>query len=398
VTTGAFTVVQIGAREHYAVARALLRSQVLQRLLTDVWVPPGSMLNSLPQTRRLRDRYHPDLVDASVLAANKRSLLFELSSRMLRSRVGWSCTMRRNTWFQRWCVSQLRASRPRALFAYSYAAGEIFRQVRSVGCITVLGQIDPGLLEETLVAEEHRRYHQLLSAWRPAPAAYWQAWHQELDLADCIVVNSRWSLSCLQAQGLQHSRLRVIPLVYEPSSSSQPASLQDQPCYTSRPFQLLFLGTIGLRKGIGRLLDTMRLLSHRPVQLTLAGPTELDPQAWADASNVRWIGPVPRSAVTQIYRNADAMILPTLSDGFALTQLEALSYGCPLIVSRHCGEVVQPGRNGWLLDDLEPDSIAAVILEAMQVARELPRPLPLPATSLNSLAEQLQGILQEVHP
>jgi glycosyltransferase involved in cell wall biosynthesis len=37
------------------------------------------------------------------------------------------------------------------------------------------------------------------------------------------------------------------------------------------------------------------------------------------------------------------MILPTLSDGFALTQLEALAYGCPVIASQFCGEVVTPG-------------------------------------------------------
>jgi glycosyltransferase involved in cell wall biosynthesis len=154
-------------------------------------------------------------------------------------------------------------------------------------------------------------------------------------------------------------------------------------------FQLLFLGTIGLRKGMARLLEAMRLLEHLPVQLTLAGPSELDPQSWAGASNIRWIGPVPRSRVAELYQQAHAMILPTLSDGFALTQLEALAYNCPVIASEFCGEVVSAGINGWLLPTLEPEAIANTICEAMDTVHLLPRPLQQPSFGLPQLAAAL---------
>jgi glycosyltransferase involved in cell wall biosynthesis len=86
------------------------------------------------------------------------------------------------------------------------------------------------------------------------------------------------------------------------------------------------------------------------------------------------------------------MILPTLSDGFAITQLEALAHGCPVIASSFCGEVVTPGRNGWLLPSLEPEAIAATIAEAMATAHELPRPLARPTFGLQQLAEALQAL------
>jgi glycosyltransferase involved in cell wall biosynthesis len=72
--------------------------------------------------------------------------------------------------------------------------------------------------------------------------------------------------------------------------------------------------------------------------------------------------------VAPIYQQAHAMILPTLSDGFAITQLEALAHGCPVIASQFCGEVVTPGVNGWLLPSLEPETIAATIREALATA------------------------------
>ncbi|MFM9086747.1 MAG: glycosyltransferase, partial [Cyanobium sp.] len=177
-----------------------------------------------------------------------------------------------------------------------------------------------------------------------------------------------------------------IPLVYEPNVRGACA-----PPAPARPFQLLFLGTIGLRKGIARLLEAMRLLEGQPVQLTLAGPSELDPQAWAAAPNIRWLGPVPRSQVADLYGQANAMILPTLSDGFAITQLEALAYNCPVIASPFCGEVVSPCLNGWLLPSLEPEAIAATILEAMDTAAALPRPLARPSFGLPELAAALQA-------
>lgn len=391
MTTPGWTVLQIGAREHYAVARALQCQGLLDQLLTDCWVPPGSALARLPRARRLVGRYHHDLATARVRAPSLRSLAFELRGRLPGDACGWRHTMARNAWFQRWARRRLGGvlDSPQTLFAYSYAAGSVVELARDRGWHTILGQIDPGPEEERLVLAEHHRYSNLVSAWRPAPPQYWQSWFEELELADQIVVNSAWSRDCLARQGVPQHKLRVIPLAYERSQPS-PRHQDPAPPSPSHPFQLLFLGTIGLRKGVGRLLEAMRLLQGQPVQLLLAGPSELDPLAWAGAANIRWLGPVPRSEVATLYRQSQALILPTLSDGFAITQLEALAHGCPVIASQQCGEVVTTGVNGWLLPSTEPEQIAATIIEAMETASQLLRPLPRPIFGMAELANALQ--------
>ncbi|MEO7132972.1 MAG: glycosyltransferase, partial [Vicinamibacterales bacterium] len=54
---------QLGAREHYAVPRALHRHQRLAHLITDAWVAPESPFRALRggRARRLRERYHEEL-------------------------------------------------------------------------------------------------------------------------------------------------------------------------------------------------------------------------------------------------------------------------------------------------------------------------------------------------
>ncbi len=95
---------------------------------------------------------------------------------------------------------------------------------------------------------------------------------------------------------------------------------------------------------------------------------------------------MPRGEVGRIYQSADCFILPTLSDGYALTQLEALAHGMPVIASKRCGEAVAHGRNGWILEDLEPGTIATVIRVAMTEGLSDVRP---PEFSLDDLAEAL---------
>jgi len=46
-----------------------------------------------------------------------------------------------------------------------------------------------------------------------------------------------------------------------------------------------------------------------------------------------------------------------LSDGFALTQLEALAHRLPVVASRRCGDVVIDRVNGVLLEEPTADAI-----------------------------------------
>lgn len=419
-----FIVCQIGAREHYAIPRALHASGQLAALVTDFWVSPGSAFSRLPGGRRLRDRFHADLAEAPVHAPNARILGFELKQR-LAGKGGWDAIIARNALFQKLACAKHDSlitdhRSPVTLFSYSYAARDLFRFAKERGWRTVLGQIDPGPEEERIVAEERRRNPLLNSTWQPAPAAYWESWREELKLADRIIVNSEWSRQCLLKEGVAAEKIDTVPLVYgggqlsvvgcrlskalDAGEQHCPRFLQMHgsrveqgatkrstdhgPRTTDNLFHLLFLGQIILRKGVGRLFDAMRLLKDEPVELILAGPSEIDPAAWADLPNVRWLGPVPRSEVGRIYQEADLFILPTLSDGYALTQLEALSHGLPVIASKHCGEAVTHGRNGWILDDLEPETIAAAIRVAMH---EHPQDVRPPEFSLEDLAAALMG-------
>ncbi|BDS07653.1 glycosyl transferase [Oceaniferula spumae] len=387
-------VCQIGAREHYAIARALIHKGALRMMVTDCWVNPGGIIDLLPVAKKLRDRHHAQLHEANVKAPNWTLLMFELRQR-IKKRRGWSVNMARNILFQRLAVRILSKSKflgnSHVIFSYSYAARDLFEHARKRGWKTVLGQIDPGPEEERIVAAEHLRYPQLGSRWKPAPAEYWDLWREEINLADTIVVNSEWSKQCLLKEGIPKEKLKIIPLVYdgaknisllESGGGSQPITGDGHQIY-----KVLFLGQINLRKGIGRLLEAMRLLKDDAIHLTLAGPCEIDESAWHDLPNVKWVGSVPRSQVGQLYEEAEVFILPTLSDGYAITQLEALSRGLPVIASAHCGSAVDHGVNGWILADIEPQTIA----EAIRLSRRQPlKPVVSEATfSMDDLGDAL---------
>ncbi len=371
-------VCQIGAREHYAIARALERKGELAAMVTDFWVSKRHWMGILPGSKRLRDRVHADLVLAVVRAPNLTMLSFELQQR-LKKRRGWALNMKRNSLFQRKAISVVskiaKQGSATTLFSYSYAARDLFSYAKQRELRCALGQIDPGPEEERIVAAEHLRYPQLGSKWEPAPASYWESWHVEVELADVIIVNSEWSRQCLLKEGIPDQKLRVIPLVYKyvapvpaPGLGEDPISKQpklgESEGREDKIFKVLFLGQVNLRKGIGRLLEAAKFLEEEKIQITLAGPSEVDSSSWADLPNVEWLGSIPRSQVGELYEKSDVFILPTLSDGYAITQLEALSRGLPVIASANCGAAVRHGVNGWILDDLEPETIAKAILDA----------------------------------
>lgn len=367
---------QLGAREQYAIPRALFRIGMLGSLVTDAWVPPSSLLaKCCGHSSKFRHRFHSELGDARVKAFNSSLVFFEMLAGARDSR-GWPKIVARNRWFQRKVVSFLRSQLSTInyqpiLLSYSYTALEPFRYAKAHGWKTLLVQIDPGPEEERIVAEEAARVPQLAGDWQAAPPEYWDLWREECKLADRIVVNSEWSRAGLIKAGVIGEKLTVIPLAYEELGVGRCAESRIQRSYpdhftAKRPMRVLFLGLINLRKGVARLLEAARILRDEPVEFWMVGPVEIaNTSTITDAERVKWFGAVTRNQAAGFYENADLFILPTLSDGFAITQLEAQAHGLPVIASKNCGKVVENGINGSILDEPSGACIAAAVYDGI---------------------------------
>jgi glycosyltransferase involved in cell wall biosynthesis len=397
---------QLGAREHYAIPRALYRKEALRLLITDAWVRPRfATANPSFGGSGVAERFHSELRDARVTAFNWSLITFEMLAKTKRLR-GWARIIARNNWFQRKACDWLRRNADTLkaeklegnaeklksetlnseliIFAYSYAARDIFRFAKQQGWKTVLGQIDPGPVEEKIVAEEAARVPELAGDWHPAPSEYWDNWQEECGLADHIIVNSEWSRAALMKGGVSGEKLSVIPLAYEmPDNSLRPGGAyapvgepitRSYPAHFTRdrPLRVLFLGQVNLRKGVARLFDAIRQLKDEPIEFQFVGPMQVAvPEDLKNNPRVHWFGAVTRGKTSDFYRTADVLVFPTLSDGFGLTQLEAQAHDLAVIASRYCGELVKHGVNGLLLG--EPTAVA--IVEALRFCVANPRQL-----------------------
>ncbi|MEI7865951.1 MAG: glycosyltransferase family 4 protein, partial [Chthoniobacterales bacterium] len=276
------------------------------------------------------------------------------------------------------------------MFSYSYNAKWPFRVAKERGMSTVLDLIDGGWMHEIITQAAISQYPQLALEEAQAPLEYWEGLREEIELADRIVVNSAWSKKIWIEAGVPAAKLVEIPLVYERAESAvsvglTQACLEDSagsiqssanPLATrhisqvtsgSRRLQALFLGSVNLTKGVGQLFDATRQLKNEPVEFIFAGPIGVRvPKDIGAMSHVRFLGPVDRTTAERLYRDSDVFLFPTLSDGFGLTQLEALGHGLPVIASTHCGQVVEDRVSGLVLADVTPEAIADAIMQLVR--------------------------------
>jgi glycosyltransferase involved in cell wall biosynthesis len=361
-------VCQLGAREDYMVARALAASGRLEALITDAWYEPGSL--PARTSVRLRGRYHPQLAGNRVEAFGYKGIAHEIFD-LCTVADQWRSIMNRNARFAEMAARRLYALVHSGVpcdtvFAYSYAAEAIFKAARSLGLTTILGQIDPGPLEDELVRDAYLEAGQG-HCHAMVPQDYWSRWREEIALSDIVMANSEWSENWLVRASVPKEKISVVPLALDgPERTVRREHMLPHEFTPERPLRLLFLGQVTFRKGIAPLLEALRDIPRAPLQLDIVGELQADLSAFIRVdSRVTVHGAVPRSAVHRFYEAADLFLFPTLSDGFGLTQLEALAHRLPVLTSRNCGNVIAHGHNGFVLDEVTPQAIAAVLLDLL---------------------------------
>jgi len=310
-------------------------------------------------------------------------------------------------------VARLKLPPHDVFFGYSYASLEMLAAEKKRGVLTVLDQIDPGAVEFHVVAKEMARFPELAGPPPVFPAAYYERNRREWALADRVVVNSEFCREALNKQGVAPEKLVVIPLAFEAevgdrslkmedgkTPNSERSTFKSQP--STAPLRVLFLGQVNVRKGIHYLIEAARKLEQENVHFNIVGPIGILSAAVASAPrNMTFHGPVSREGAAEWYRKSDLFVLPTLSDGFAITQLEAMSHGLPVISTPCCGEVVSDGVDGFIVPPRDADTLAKTFLrylsepdllqEQRRVALEKSKQFTLErlATNLRSLTAAL---------
>jgi glycosyltransferase involved in cell wall biosynthesis len=117
------------------------------------------------------------------------------------------------------------------------------------------------------------------------------------------------------------------------------------------PKHFLYVGDDEPRKNVGLLLGAYR--SYRtaaaaagppPLELVLAG------SAVADEVGVRVVARPEAAELATLYRDAAALVHPSLYEGFGLTLVEAMSCGTPVLAARSPGVVEVAGEAARLVE------------------------------------------------
>jgi glycosyltransferase involved in cell wall biosynthesis len=362
---------QVGGRQHYATPRAFQRSGELKVLYTDAWTSGWrrSLLKYAPgKTKALAGRYSPEIPPEKVVSFTPTALYDAISCRWRntgRSQESAFLEYARQGKHFAECVNRHLFRQPAlspksdAFYGFFSVSLETLQRLRDQDIFTVVDQGDPARVEQRLVAQERQRWPNWEASPGRIPEAYFERCSEEWATASVVLVYSRWTKEAIVEQGVPAEKVIVVPLAYDvpPSADVPPA-----PKAIDRPLTVLYLGTVMLRKGIQYFLEAARLLKDRKIRFVVAGSLQISQQAVSSApSNVTFIGRVIRTQADEVYRQADVFVLPTISDSFALTQVEAMAQGLPVIATTRCGEVVTDGVDGRIVPPGDADAIAKAI-------------------------------------
>lgn len=375
------------AREHYALARTLEESGLLALLMTDYW--DRGRIPAMGPLRRLAGRRHDAIPNAKVatpLLAGQ--LIYDLRHGTQAGFDRWVASGER---FGRWAVRRLEKMPAGAIggvLGYNCSSLELFELARRRGWKTVHDQVDPGPLW-------YERRH---AAWTAHPemenepempcAAFTERIDREWALADRIIVNSQHSLESLAAKGVSAEKIRVLPLAYRAKRAGVVREWRGD-----GPFTVLWAGNVTLVKGFAAFYDCARRLAGPKFRFVCAGGIYLKPEFVRQAAaHIEFLGHVPPMDMNGLYDRAHLLAFPTLSDGFGMVQLEAMSRGIPVVATPHCGKVVEDGVNGFIIPTGNGEALAGAIETAARDAATYSR---LSEAALRTAAEKSGADLRE---
>ena len=228
----------------------------------------------------------------------------------------------------------------------------------------------------------------------PRDARGWKAavkrrlWPRLFRLADVAFAQSSGGLALLRSLGLPASRVELFPYVVDNDRWKQAATQVDRGAVRDRwgvPTDALVVAFSAKLQPWKRPLDVLRAFAGAGVNgsyLVLAGEgplrgeIEKEIERLGASGRVKLLGFVNQSALPEVYRAADVLVLPSQYEPFGVVVNESMLCGCVPVVSDRVGarfDLIEEGRTGFVYPAGNVEKLAELLRGLLGDAARLRR-------------------------
>ncbi|HUI20798.1 MAG TPA: glycosyltransferase family 4 protein [Methylocella sp.] len=209
--------------------------------------------------------------------------------------------------------------------------------------------------QDEILREEHERWGLPYPGIDPRII---DAEESEYAEADCITVPSHFAYRSFLSQRIAPEKLRLLPYgvnlsLFEPAETPPEGR-----------FDVLFGGGMSLRKGIPYLVQAFQQLRHPAKSLSFVGTPsasmiEFLRQRSLWPKEARVLGHVPQPQLKNVMSRSHVMVLPSVEEGLALVQAQAMACACPVIGTHNTGaeDIFTNSQEGFIVPIRDPDAL-----------------------------------------
>lgn len=209
------------------------------------------------------------------------------------------------------------------------------------------------------------------------PQSAWKSFAKRLFFSQCAAFfcYGKRSREYLELHGADPTRIytrvqaAALPASYSPTAALESRLANAPPSNAPR---FLYVGRLSREKDLPTLLRAFAAIHEELTSATLvlvgAGPMGSELLRLAEslgvASCVEFRGAREGHELPSEYVSSTCLVLPSSSEPWGLVVNEALSYGCPAIVSDRCGcapDLIEPGKNGEVFSVGDVDGLRSAM-------------------------------------
>jgi glycosyltransferase involved in cell wall biosynthesis len=218
-------------------------------------------------------------------------------------------------------------------------------EAKEKGLITILERGSSHYSYQVKMLQEEFKSHGLT---QKINYSFWQRDLLEYELADYISIPSSFVKRSFMEYGVPEHKLLVNPYGVNLSEFRQVEKEDDT-------FRVVFCGQLSIQKGSHYLLQAIYELNLEGLELWHIGGISDEMQPYIKkykSSKIIYKGVHPQNELFKLYSQGSVFCMPSLQEGMAMVQLQAMACGLPLICSMNTGGddlITKDGEEGFVI-------------------------------------------------